>query len=335
MRFAGAWLPARPLRLRLLVLAVSDRCDQRCAHCSIWMGGSARPALTADEQLTVVEQAIQAGVEEMLLTGGEPLLAPHLCRIAERLKQAGVRVLLATNGLRLRTHAAWIGALVDEVYVSLDGGTAPTADALRGVGTLQHVARGVASLRELQRRPLLVARSTLSARNLHEFAAIVETARGLGFDHVSFLPLDAASSAFGARPQQRAPLVPSVTQIGSLLAEIERLDRQGAFADGYVLESAEKLRRLAGHLRASAGEQAFVRPECDAPWWSSVVDADGSLRPCFFHDPVGDVRAGLVATRGGGEYAASLRAIRGRNPVCDRCVCPKQRGLPLAERLLA
>ena len=80
--------PARAERLRLLVLAVSDRCDQRCVHCQIWMGppeGSPR-SLTRDERLAIVDEAIRIGVEQVLLTGGEPLLSADLWPIAERLK---------------------------------------------------------------------------------------------------------------------------------------------------------------------------------------------------------------------------------------------------------
>src|SRR6185436_14762461 len=59
-------LPSRPASLRLLVLAVSDRCDQRCAHCQIWMGPEAgrAPSLTLEQRLAVVEEALAMGIEE-------------------------------------------------------------------------------------------------------------------------------------------------------------------------------------------------------------------------------------------------------------------------------
>ena len=54
---------------------------------------------------------------------------------------------------------------------------------------------------------------------------IVATARSTGFDHVSFLPLDATSSAFGARPGERHALIPSATQLTALEDAIGRLPR--------------------------------------------------------------------------------------------------------------
>ncbi len=95
--------------------------------------------------------------------------------------------------------------------------------------------------------------------------------------------------------------------------------------DGFVVESRAKLQGLARHLRASAGQAEFARPDCDAPWWSAVVEADGSVRPCFFHEPVGDARDGLGAVLGSDEHRAALERIAAANDTCARCVCPKLR----------
>lgn len=294
---------SRPWGLQLLVLAVSERCDQRCVHCQIWMGPrGAAPALSLQERLAVVEDALRAGAREALLTGGEPLLSPDLWPLAERLRAGGARVMLATNGMQLERHAAAVAAIFDELYVSLDGASPASHDGLRGVAAFERLRAGLAALRGRAPRPRLVARSTLHARNLHEVEGLVAAARELGFDQVSFLPLDASSEAFGGAPEARGEL--------------------GVF----VAEDRARLAQVAAHLEAGAGLRPFERPACDTPWWSSVVEADGALRPCFFHAPAGDARAGLSAARGSIGYRAALRAIRRPNATCERCACPKLRG---------
>jgi hypothetical protein len=55
---------------------------------------------------------------------------------------------------------------------------------------------------------------------------------------------------------------------------------------------------------------------------SVVVEANGSVRPCFFHGSIGSVREAPIAAI----VARNLRAFResldvGANPVCVRCVC--------------
>jgi Fe-coproporphyrin III synthase len=323
MRMPLALRP-RPSRLRLLVLAVSDRCDQTCAHCDIWRGEAAGRGLSLEERLRIVDEALDAGVEQALLTGGEPLLAADLWPVAERLRAGGARLMLASNGMLLGRYASQVGALFHEVYVSLDGATPATHDGLRGVPALERLGAGLDALRAAAPAVRRVARCTLHAGNLGELAAIVAAARRLGFDHASFLPLDASSGAFGGRPGQRAALLPDAAAVASFRRAVDALEAEGVLGDGFVLESAEKLRRLGRHLDASAGRARFERPGCDSPWWSSVVEADGALRPCFFHEPVGDAREGLRALRGSEAYRAALSRIRRPNATCERCVCPKR-----------
>jgi Fe-coproporphyrin III synthase len=322
-------------RLRLLVLAVSDRCDQRCVHCDIWRGEGTRPSLTQDQRLAVVEQALEVGIEEALLTGGEPLLSPDLWPLAERLRGAGVKLMLATNGMLLARHAVSVARLFDEVYVSLDGGDPTTHDLLRGASAHGRLRAGLEALRATSSRPRLVARSVLHAGNLDEIEGIMAGARSLGFDHVSFLALDASSDAFGGRPGSRASLVPTSAQLRRFEDAISRLEGSAPLRSGFVLEPADKLRRVASHLRAGAGEESFVRPACDAPWWSMVVEADGRVRPCFFHAPVGDARDGLRPLRDSLAYRDALARIERPNLTCERCVCPKRRSPRLLQRLTA
>ena len=323
------WRPARPDELGLLIMAVADRCDQRCRHCQIWQGPAGTRSLTLEQRLQVAEEALAAGARAALLTGGEPLLSADLWPVAERLRAGGARLMLATNGMQLERWAPRVAALFDEVYLSLDGAGAVTHDEGRGAEAFARVRAGVAALRGQSPRPRLVTRTTLHALNVGELEAIVDAARDLGADHASFLPLDAASPAFGGRPEERAALVPSAAQVLLLQAAIDRLAAAGelrAPGPSFVLESAQRLRALAAHLAASGGRGRFERPRCDAPWWSLVVEADGAVKPCFFQPAVGDARLGLAAVRGSIEYAQSLRDIRAANPVCERCVCPKWRG---------
>jgi radical SAM protein with 4Fe4S-binding SPASM domain len=55
---------------------------------------------------------------------------------------------------------------------------------------------------------------------------------------------------------------------------------------------------------------------------SVVIEADGAVRPCFFHDAVGSVRHTTLRTL----VETNLPAFRAvlsmaDNPVCERCVC--------------
>ena len=94
-------------------------------------------------------------------------------------------------------------------------------------------------------------------------------------------------------------------------------------ATGFVAESAEKLRRIARHFRAQLGQVPPVAPHCNAPWVSAVVEADGTVRPCFFHRSLGNIYERPLM-----EILNSERAIDFRrtldipsDSVCQKCVC--------------
>jgi len=333
------WRTPRTPGLSLLVLAVSDRCDQRCVHCQIWTREArstvrSTASLTLAERLAIVDEALSAGVKEVLLTGGEPLVSADLWPVSERLRAGGARLLLATNGMQLATHARRVASLFAEVYVSLDGSSPTTHDGVRGAGAFRRVAAGVAALRKASGEIRVVARSTLHAGNVREVEETVAAARELGFHAVSFLALDASSEAFGGDPGARRRLVPSLEDVDAFESTVRRLEAVGALADGFVLESPAKLLELGRYLQASAGSGRFQRPPCDAPWWSSVVEVDGTVRPCFFQPGVGNAREGLVALRADPRYREALARIEEPNSICERCVCPKRRRRGLVRRVV-
>ena len=58
-----------------------------------------------------------------------------------------------------------------------------------------------------------------------------------------------------------------------------------------------------------------------------MVEADGAVRPCFFHEPIGNIREQPLAAI----VASELRRFRQTldvetNPICGRCVCSTKAG---------
>jgi MoaA/NifB/PqqE/SkfB family radical SAM enzyme len=92
---------------------------------------------------------------------------------------------------------------------------------------------------------------------------------------------------------------------------------------GFVVESPQKLRRIARHFRAHLGLAAPESPVCNAPWVSAVIEADGSVRPCFFQPKIGNLYdTTLEAVINGPEGRAFRSTLDvAANPICRNCVC--------------
>ena len=62
---------------------------------------------------------------------------------------------------------------------------------------------------------------------------------------------------------------------------------------------------------------------CNAPWVSAVIEADGSVRPCFFHPISGDIRENSLLDIINSEKSISFRKNLDvkTNSICEKCVC--------------
>ena len=323
-------LTNRNLVMPLLVFYPTSRCNSRCLSCDWWRSSGADD-LSYDEIADVARAVPVLRVSRVLLSGGEPLQRPDFDRVAALFRRQGVRLDLTTSGVLLARRAEAVAAYVDRVIVSLDGASPASYQAVRGVDGLGAIETGLARVRVLSPGLPVTARATLHAANYRELPDLVATARRLGLDGISFLSADLSSSAFG-RHMSAAPLalLPSAADLDELDAIIDRTERDLAheFDCGFIAETPDKLRRIPRYYRALRGEGPFPPVSCNAPWVSAVVEANGAVRPCFFHEPIGNVRAKPLPDIIHGDLPRFRRGLDvSTNPVCRRCVCSLKVGV--------
>jgi Fe-coproporphyrin III synthase len=314
-------------RLPVLVLNPHSRCNCRCAMCDIWKTTEARE-LTEAELERQIESIRRLRVEWIVLSGGEPMMHSHLWRLCALLRRnASLRISLLSSGLLLGRHAESIVEHVDDVIVSLDGPPA-VHDSIRGVpGAFQRLSSGVKQIRALRPKFPVSARCTVQRANFRHLTATLDAAAAFRLNSISFLAADLESTAFNRpqawSPDRQAQIALDSTEVSALEAELESLIARGE-CRAFVLESPGKLRRIARHFRAHLKEVEPVAPICNAPWNSAVVEADGSVRPCFFHRPIGHLNSGLPLEEilNSSEALAFRDSLKvARDPVCQKCVC--------------
>ena len=318
----------RTFVLPLVIFYPTGRCNSRCVSCDWWQQTGAGD-LTLDEIAQVAAALPALGTRMVVFSGGEPLLRPEVFDAAQLFRDRGLRLHLLTSGVLLERFADRVARQFSRVIVSLDAANRSLYEQIRGVDALAVVGRGVARLRSLAPGIPLSGRATLHRANFRELPRLIEYARSLGLDRISFLPADISSLGFGRATVADAgsplrALALDADEVAEFEAIIERTITVFAadFESGFVAEPPEKLRRLPRYYAALNGAEPFPAVACNAPWVSVVVEADGSVRPCFFHGSIGNVRQLPLATIVG----RNLRAFResfdvGANPVCVRCVC--------------
>jgi MoaA/NifB/PqqE/SkfB family radical SAM enzyme len=294
--------------------------------CDIWKSTDVHE-ISADDLNRHLESIEGLGVKWVVLTGGEALMHSDLFRLCALIRDRRIRVTLLSTGLLLARHAENITRWIDDVIVSLDGPSLVHDQIRRVPGAFEKLAEGVAALRTIRPGFPITARCTVQRLNCGALVETVAAARAIRLDGISFLAVDVTSDAFnragGWEEPRQSEVALTHEKIRLLTKEIERLIETEAGC-GFVVESPDKLMRIVSHFRSHLGEEEPVAPLCNAPWVSAFVEADGTVRPCFFQPPIGRVSGGqtLLSILQSKEAAAFRDGLDvPTNPICKRCVC--------------
>jgi MoaA/NifB/PqqE/SkfB family radical SAM enzyme len=322
-------LSAHQIRtMPVVVISPHNQCNCRCVMCDIWRIREPREITLADleQQLALFREL---GVRWIVFTGGEPQMNGELSSLARMIRAEGIRVTMLTAGLLLESHAESIAATIDDVIVSLDGPPAVHDHIRRVPHAFERITAGVGALRKVRPDMQVRARCTIQKANHRSLREVVQSAKEIELNSISFLAVDLTSDAFnrpqGWMPEHQSRVALNADEVEDLDAEIERLISEHSLDldSGFVAESARKLRRIVLHFRAHLGQTPDVAPRCNAPWVSTVIEASGEVRPCFFHPSLGNIHNHTLIEIVNGPEALKFRANLdvATNPICRRCVC--------------
>jgi len=320
--------------LPLVLFAPTARCNSRCVSCDWWRADGAGD-LSLAEIATLAADLQRARTRVVVLTGGEPLVRPDVMAVADLFRARGMTLQLLTSGLALGRFADDVASRFQTVTVSLDGHTDDLYREIRGVDGLGAVVEGVGKLRARAPHIRIAARSTLHRHNFRVLPKLIAKSREMGLDQISFLAadVDSTSDAFNRRASLAqaadgaggpAKLLLNENEVDEFEAVVEATIRTHArdFQEDRVAPGPDGLRRLVGYYRAHLGQGSFRSPSCNAPWASVFIEADGGVRPCFFHPAVGNLRERSLAdllSEAMPDFRDGLDVAT--DPTCKRCVC--------------
>ena len=273
---------------RDLRISLTDRCSLRCTYCMPadgvpWLKGPT--LLTTDEIVRLVRIAVDLGVREVRLTGGEPLLRPDVLEVVRALsdirsENGPLDLSLTTNGLRLPSMAAPLrDAGLNRVNISLDTLQRARFIELTRRDRLADTLAGIEAARAVGFAPIKLNALIMRGVNDDEIVDLVDFAvqRGLQMRFIEHMPLD------GGHTWRREEMV---TAEEVLSAITERFDVEPLGHDGSA--PAETFRVVG--TDATVGVIASVtRAFCDRCDRVRLT-ADGQFRNCLFATTESDLR---------------------------------------------
>ena len=356
--------PAVPRKLKQFVLKPTVFCYHRCPYCDqrqdyyremvsdrkrtlpLAAGpGSRRPNpghMPLDLALRTIDEAAALVMEELQLSGGDPLLYPHLIEVIQATrKHPGVFVLMnsvgtgVTAGKARQIIAAGLGAW----NFSVDTLDPALYERLRGVrGALPAIMNAIATVREAGagfpgfRFNYMTVITRHNFRGLPELLAhCVDT--GAASVYLMNVYGDTTGQSLLTEPEIREFRDQTVPQMLAVLKakntpSVVQANAAGVLASFFSQETPDSSYARGVYWP----DRDTVREACRVPDYYSLIEPDGRVLPCCLVEiahqgEVGNVTDTPLAQVWAGQEFERFR--RDRIPFCQQCSSPRNRTLGL------
>ena len=271
---------------RDLRVSLTDRCNLRCNYClpeefSDWL--PSEKLLTTDELIRVIQVAVNCGITEVRLTGGEPLLRPDIVEIVSRISalENAPQLSLTTNGIKLASLAQRLkDAGLSRINVSLDTLRPDRFNELTHRDRFDDVQKGLKAAADSGLAPIKINSVLMPGINDDEASELLQWAIDEGF-HLRFIeqmPLDAGGIWNRAKMITADDIFKdleksfSLTPVGA---------RGSAPAEDFLVNGGPaKVGIIASVTRPFCGDCDRLR-----------LTSDGQIRSCLFAKTETDLRA--------------------------------------------
>ena len=268
-----------------LRVSLTDRCSLRCTYCMPFNFDKWLPSnelLTVDELIAIVELAVSMGINEIRLTGGEPLLRPDLVEIVERISSLknAPDLSMTTNGVALAKVAKELASAgLKRVNISLDTLDWERFKRLTFRDRYDDVIEGISAAKKAGLQPIKINSVLIREINGDEAIQLLQWAikEELNLRFIEQMPLDAGDI------WTRASLITADEIFEQLSGEFNLTPIKGR-------GSAPAEEFLVNGGPASVGIIGSVtRPFC-ANCDRLRLTSDGQLRSCLFSNVETDLR---------------------------------------------
>jgi cyclic pyranopterin phosphate synthase len=238
--------------------------------------------LTTDELIAVIEAAVSQGIDEIRLTGGEPLLRPGIVEIVARINAISnpPKLSMTTNGLALAKLAQpLVDAGLSRINISLDTLDRERFKKLTFRDRISDVFAGIDAARAAGLKPLKINSVLMRGVNDDESIALLRwaLAQRLDLRFIEQMPLDAGGS------WSRDQMITADEIYGQLSSEFTLTpveDRGSSPAEEFYVDGGPGLVGIIGSVtRPFCGECDRVR-----------LTSDGQIRACLFSMTETDMR---------------------------------------------
>ena len=272
-------LLGRPLKN--LRLSVTDRCNLRCSYCMpeadyVWL--PRQDLLQYEEMSALIDLFSRAGVENIRITGGEPLLRRDLPQLVEMIaRKPAIRDLaLTTNGVALAAQAKELReAGLHRITVSLDTLQPDRFRALTRFDALPQVLAGLEEARA-HFSDVKIDAVIIRGTNNDEVVPLLEYARRIGAElrFIEYMDVGGATQWSPERVLSREQMLTMLRQeYGAITAVAETTS---APADRFTLPDGTVFGIISSTTDPFCGRCDRSRFTADGMWYRCLYATSGT-----------------------------------------------------------
>ena len=315
--------------LPIVILMPHSSCNCRCVMCDIWKSNSSVQQLKESDISGLLNSLSKLRTKCVVMSGGEALLHPNFFKLCDILNSNNISITVLSTGLLLKKYAKDIINKTNEVIVSIDGSES-VHNKIRNIpNAFNKLKEGISEIKALNRNYRITGRCVIQKDNFKDLQNIIVSAKEIGLDQISFLTADVTTEAFN-RPNlwsddKIADIKLSLEELPIFKKIIDKILKENFkdFKNGFIAESQNKFRNFYSYYAYFCEKSDLPKVSCNAPWVSTVIEPDGSVRPCFFHKIIGNIKNQELVDILNSETAINFRKkldIKS-NPICKKCVC--------------
>lgn len=277
------------------IVHIIKNCNSACVMCDCWK--NKKLEYHSKEELKKVFKSLsERGAISIMVSGGEPILHPELEGIIDIIHHNNMKVQLNTNGILLRNKDFLFTKNIEALVVSMDGFNKKDYKSVRGVDKFETVCENIKYFKEKSPNTVVGLRVTLTKYFFANIDILLELCLNLGIDHVGFSPLDVTTESFSRimnNEKSKAlvnDLLPDIKFIENTLKDLRNCQSEifilinNAYQDNIFSWPVETFIKCLEYYKRIILEREFEddNEPCKFPYFSLLVDYDGSVKSCFY-----------------------------------------------------
>jgi len=271
-------IPAKPT---FLIIDCTHKCNLRCKMCDIVK--DTKKELTTKESLKIIKEGIDWDVENIVLSGGEPLIRKDIFEILKFVRKNNNHVGILTNGTfneqifeKLKPY------LINNslsLIISIDGAKPETHDLIRGKkGLHKKTLNTLNRLKKLKEKHPTINYGIITIimnENLEELELLVEMLKKLDVNSIQFQPLLSNNLSMYKREESKF-WIPK-KRLKDLDETIEQIKRLKQKHPKLITNSLLELELVKKYFRNKLTPKDV---KCYAATKTMLISNDGNITAC-------------------------------------------------------